>query len=821
MSDKAFSIGALVGGAILGIATLGAGLGAFAGVASLGLIATGASGLLFSPKAASVTQAASSDVDIQSSDYGPPVSVLFGRRRVVGNIIRADKDTFGSTQVFTTVQGGKGGKKRRRQPVGFDYHMVWEIGFTVGDVDAVVNLFGQPGESPVFHQQPSDANAITISQAGTVLTASSDLFTENDEGATIHFSTGETAVISSVTNPATAVAQGSATVSATTVRLGRETFFVGDTLDFAAEGKDDRGNVRVYRGAKDQNRVSTGDPYASDGVPYRDHCWALFGTTASPFVMGRQPRPKTYVAELIRWPAHDGSFDMLRPDETAITGFSVRGSANPAHPNYLNANPAAIIYEVFTNEVWGRGYSATAFDEDSFIAAATYFRDNDIGMAFLIDQEVDVKEVVNDVMGQLRMVLTEDGGKLKLRVLTDISGVYSTIETFRLSQIREFDLGVPAWDAVKNQVTAIYDDFRRNYRSGTVLRQNLAAINSANGRINNENVSLRGFTDFGTASAVAARVLAEVSYPLRPGSFYVNRAGFRLEPGDVFRVIEDTSGQTVTIYGQVVAVKDGGEAEDEIQVEFVEDLMLPPVLGEETTVTAATEWPWDLTSAIDPAEESLDVVSVQSDDALDPIAAVEAPPILGDGAGAFVFVMAEKVFSGYLRAGLFYQVGDGTGPDFSELGDVESFAVGGSLLTTYNSKRLLDRVDGFDFDLVDPDADETTVLGFNTLVDPDEHFEALISSDRYWAIIGEEIVQIGSITKVAANHYRAANIARARFGTHPASHATSKRVFFMSAALLPVETTLIPARGVQVSFKAFPESLHGVSSNANVVFAIS
>lgn len=816
MSGQAASFGTLIAGALIGIGALAVpgGFAAF-GWLSVALIASGALGLL-GPKPVGIDQAAAQDLAIQGSDYGPPVPVLFGRGRLVGNILRFDNSQFESQAIFSKRQGGKGGKKKR-QVVGFDYFGIWHIGFCMGEVDAVVNFYGQPGESNLVNENPNYVDDQTIGQSGTTLTASADLFTEVDIGATVFFSTDETAVIASINSPTVAVADASATVTATAARLGKEIYFeFGDTETFTLTGASDGGDVVLKSGSETQTQ-DPDDPYVSDVLNYRGVCWGLFGKNDAKFKMGREPRPRTYVGDFVRFPAHDSSFEMVRPDTTTITGFKVRGSNDQSKQTFLSANPAAVIYECFTNTDWGRAFPQDAFNEASFIAASLYFVNNNIGMDIVADQETDIESFINDVMKHLRMVLVEDGAVLKLRVLTDIPTIYTEIQTLRLSQIKDFDLSIPTWPAQANEVVAEFNDMRRNGKSNVIVEQNLGAIGQIGGRLNTQRISLRGFAHFEVARPVALRVLAEVSYPLRPVSFKVNRHGWKMEPGDVVRIISDKTGATFTLYVQVTSVDHASAFDDWIQIEAVEDMMFPPVAGEELSITAAAVWPWDSTGAIQHSAAFEDVVETVPDVPIDPITCVEVPAILGDGKTIYAIFAGQQVSSFFTSMNVFAQVGDGAGPNFNEVGNVEFFTISGELLTAYNERQHLDRSGSFDFSLTDQTKDGSEVLTANLIEDEVDDFETLIAADQFWMIIGEELLQIGKIELVTGNQYTASNIIRARYGTHPDHHPIGRKVFFSVESFGALDVSTIQQRRVEVAFKAFPVSLETEGTQAIIV----
>lgn len=132
---------------------------------------------------------------------------------------------------------------------------------------------------------------------------------------------------------------------------GGWTTFSIDYMELSLDDEKSGGVVRIYRGADDQTRIASGDSYQSKGMNYRNVCWALVGVGDNGYKMGQQPTPPTLQFEIRRLP---------KPTRDDLTTPSIRtrGSFDSGHPAYTAANPAAIVYELLTNKVWGRGLSA-------------------------------------------------------------------------------------------------------------------------------------------------------------------------------------------------------------------------------------------------------------------------------------------------------------------------------------------------------------------------------------------------------------------------------------------------------------------------------
>ncbi len=71
---------------------------------------------------------------------------------------------------------------------------------------------------------------------------------------------------------------------------------------------------------------------------------------------------------------------------------------------------------------------------------------------------------------------------------------------------------------------------------------------------------------------------------------------------------------------------------------------------------------------------------------------------------------------------------------------------------------------GFEFQLVDPDRDEATMLAtFNKVQTGADDLETIVADEEDFMVVGEEMFQIGYVQKLGTNHYRATNFSPGGF----------------------------------------------------------
>lgn len=87
-------------------------------------------------------------------------------------------------------------------------------------------------------------------------------------------------------------------------------------------------------------------------------------------------------------------------------------------PSIRSANPANAIYEVFTNQEWGRGLPASRIDERSFRDVGELLRVERNGMSCVIDRVQPIEDVLREILRQIDGVVVDNPitGKIELKV---------------------------------------------------------------------------------------------------------------------------------------------------------------------------------------------------------------------------------------------------------------------------------------------------------------------------------------------------------------------------------------------------------------------
>lgn len=201
-----------------------------------------------------------------------------------------------------------------------------------------------------------------------------------------------------------------------------------------------------------------------------------------------------------------------------------------------DANPAAVLWDLLTNE-WGRiGNPTSAVDTDSFVAAAATLQDEQHGMSAVISSTNEARAVIEQILRQIDGVIYEDPVTRRY-VLTLAREDYdpNTIVEFDASNVLEPpEMSTTLWEETVNEVRVIYTNPVSGYEEATALAQDLALINAQGGRRRTAEIRFPFCTHQQLAFTLAQRELNFLSRPIAKLRLTVNRDGFDLHPGQPF-----------------------------------------------------------------------------------------------------------------------------------------------------------------------------------------------------------------------------------------------------------------------------------------------
>ena len=260
-------------------------------------------------------------------------------------------------------------------------------------------------------------------------------------------------------------------------------------------------------------------------------------------------------------------------------------------------NPAHIIRECLTNELWGLGYSEAYIDSTSFEYVADTLYAENFGLSFVWNTNTSIEDFINDVLKHIDGMMYQDisTGKFVLKLAREDYTV-GDLDVFDESNIVEIkDYGRETYGEILNQIVVKYTDVGED-KTATATAQDIAVMNLQGGSVIEAEVNYKGITKADLANMVAARELRQSTSLLARMTIIGNRSMTSLRPNDVFKLdwplldIEEMVVRVVTCnYGsltqgmiELVVVEDVFQAASAITAEA-------PVTGWEDPVTDAVD----------------------------------------------------------------------------------------------------------------------------------------------------------------------------------------------------------------------------------------
>jgi len=564
--------------------------------------------------------------------------------------------------------------------------------------------------------------------------------------------------------------------------------FTGDYINLSLSGTNyESGPCRIYRGSSTQTRVASGDYYGA-GLNYRNLCFASYYG----YCVGNSPAAKTHLFELLRLPKCN------RDNGTTVDELVTRGSLDTEHAAYYDANPAAILYEILTNKVWGRGASSDLIDEESFVMASSFFAENNIGMSFTIDQQTTIDQVRDIIKSHTGLISWWNGEKFKCRNLHDTSGNYLPLVTLNASKISDLEFSRPTWESTINEVRGEFIN-RDTWKSEIVITQDLASFQEL-GEIISKRITFTGFSNRDTCERQVQRVLRESTYPFGTYKFKMNQFNRVIEPGDVIRVIwDDFSDSRVTGYIRIVDIDDSEQSSEGVTFTALEEFYLPAT----TALNPIEEVPTPQILGIDTTSQG-DVNHTEGGltfKNIAPVRILEPNCYFNRSSNDALFLLcSSQKGANYLSGVQIFWSLHGVN-SWQAMGTLPCWAITGELTSAYAITRSIDRyTSGFTFTLTRP-ADAADMLSSASKVTSDsDSLENLLSGNTDLLLIGNEIMAVGRVQDLGGGTFRATNLVRGLFSTPTETHSIddvfafipsyTQAAFAIAAGALPINSEL-------------------------------
>jgi len=243
---------------------------------------------------------------------------------------------------------------------------------------------------------------------------------------------------------------------------------------------------------------------------------------------------------------------------------------------HIDLNPAHIIRECLTNQIWGIGVNESNIDDVSFKKAADTLHYERMGISIKWTDSTSINEFVDNIKEHINAQLYLDRvtNKWKLYLIRDDYDVADLI-SLNESNIRNLDFERRTLAECVNAVTVTYWDQARAKES-TVTVQDIARIAQQGGVIS-QSIDYKGFTNSDLASRVALRDLKTLSSTLASVSFDVDESfSESWHEGMPFKLSDESYGLSEAVM-RVRTIKRGDGINNTVYVEAIEDSFSSPM----------------------------------------------------------------------------------------------------------------------------------------------------------------------------------------------------------------------------------------------------
>jgi hypothetical protein len=427
-------------------------------------------------------------------------------------------------------------------------------------------------------------------------------------------------------------------------------------------------------------------------------------------------------------------------------------------------NPMNVLYEILTDTDWGLAVSPSEIDAANFLACASTLNDEGNGFAMLLDSARNVEDVIREVERQIDGHIYYDRVNSLWRCqLARYDYTPAGLPLFDESNVVELtDYTRQTWEETVNQVRVKYTDNDKEFNDSFALAQDMANNDLQHASVATE-VSYPGVKNAALANKLAWRDLKVLAFPLGKINIKVNRDGFQLRPGSVFRFSWLRLGITDVVY-RVQRLNLGNLDSDIIEVYAVQDVFAAGVGTFGAPIS--TGWSGDVQPAVAPdTDDTLVLEAPRQLVAADPYSSRQQPRVwMGarwPGGGTIKFDV-------YSRSGTSRPL-SGT---FNYDSSINRFLLVGALdadVPAYGSSATRPAV-SYDIDVNEVDSLVTLVVDGGT---------SLVSNLLTIAYIDGEYLGFQQVTDQGGGVYRLAGLWRGLFHTAPKTHTAGTRVWFI------------------------------------------
>jgi putative tail protein len=239
-------------------------------------------------------------------------------------------------------------------------------------------------------------------------------------------------------------------------------------------------------------------------------------------------------------------------------------------------NPAHIIYECATNNVWGRGLPTSLIDEDSFFNAAQTLVEEQFGICIRWNRQEDIDKFVGTIVNHIgaAVYIDRQTGLLSLKLIRDDYDPNTLPPfTFQNGLLEITEDSASSADTTFNEIIVNYTD-PLSGKKGQVRCHNIGSFRAL-GTLLSTTVDYLGIPTADLAMRLAQRDLQINSSDLRRLKIKVDRTGWYINPADVIKLHVPERGIDNMLV-RVGQIEDGSLEDETITLTCVQDVFSLP-----------------------------------------------------------------------------------------------------------------------------------------------------------------------------------------------------------------------------------------------------
>jgi len=232
-------------------------------------------------------------------------------------------------------------------------------------------------------------------------------------------------------------------------------------------------------------------------------------------------------------------------------------------------NPATLIYDLLTNNIYGAGISTSFVNADSFDGIENFCNSNDLLFSFVLKEQKPVLDYIDFVLSHFQGYLFMSEGKINIGVFRNDSSTF-TITRDNLATVKNkppVQVTKRPYSDTKNRIEVAWMNRSAEYDNGVAVAKDETDIRQRN-KIVKQTINLSGIKNSNLAQRTTFRMLFEALYRFSNYAFVLSYNDMLVEVGDVGTLSD--GGQIVN---QRIRILNISEAKDgkSLQVEAVED----------------------------------------------------------------------------------------------------------------------------------------------------------------------------------------------------------------------------------------------------------